>query len=137
VLAINTRLEVLVVLVKLSAKMKLSTALLASLTVTATVGFQPTFRGVSTNTYQSASKLFMSDEIKDYKKGLSKITGQGGAGNKVRGAVVSCRGLKVKSHFHVVVLNYGIFQNSPAQVVFSNSAEVHLRTMNASITSLI
>lgn len=68
--------------------MKLATALLASLTVTYTAGFQPTLRCVSTVTHQSATKLFMSDEIKDYKKGLSKITGQGETGNKPRTSCV-------------------------------------------------
>ena len=81
--------------------MKLATALLASLTVTYTAGFQPTLRCVSTVTHQSATKLFMSDEIKDYKKGLSKITGQGETGNKVSCAVVSCLGLKVCISFSV------------------------------------
>lgn len=40
-------------------------------------GFQPSFRGVPSRTIQSPTQLFLADQIKDYKKGLSKINGLG------------------------------------------------------------
>jgi len=55
--------------------MKLSTAIFASLALVPNAfGFQPIARSVPSRT-QSPTQLFLADQIKDYKKGLSKIGG--------------------------------------------------------------
>lgn len=46
-------------------------------------GFHPSFRAVPGHATTRGTELFMADEIKDYKKGLSKINGQGSINEKV------------------------------------------------------
>jgi hypothetical protein len=54
--------------------MKLSAAIFATLALPATLAFQPIARSVPSR-IQSPTQLFLADQIKDYKKGLSKISG--------------------------------------------------------------
>lgn len=120
--------------------MRFSSALLVSLSlVSATHGFQPAFRVVSTQGRQQSTHLFMADEIKDYKKGLSKITGQGDSSSKVCRAVLNPVSFPFSRIFlsaSYSPLGHLVFYRL-VQVVFSNSVEVHLPTMNVLIMSLI
>jgi len=55
----------------------LSFAIFGSVASVPTFGFQPALRAVVPPRTQSPTQLFLADQIKDYKKGLSKINGLG------------------------------------------------------------
>jgi hypothetical protein len=81
----------------------------------------------------------MADEIKDYKKGLSKIGGQGEASGKVS-PLWPFVGAHIGLHAHkigIIISCISPSNNRLTQVVFSNLVEVPLPTMNASTMLLI
>ncbi len=105
--------------------MRLSYVICASLALIPALGFQPVFQGLSSRT-PSPTQLFLADQIKDYKKGLSKISGSDSV-NRVRLADPSlhcfytCK-MKADTTFH-----------RQKQVVSSSLVGVLLPTTTASI----